>query len=113
MRKHAHLWAVRYEDTERAEQVRNKVIQLGERHCLILLDTAVVVRYPDGSVTLDGELYVPAAHFSGHTLASLLAGLALAAPPLTGVAGGAWAGHRSAAGPTLESTTNLSPRWKA
>ena len=79
--KTGHLWAIGYEDTERAEQVRAEIARLGERRCLILLDTAVVVRYPDGSVTLDGEPFVAAAHLGGHTFASFLAGLALGAPP--------------------------------
>jgi uncharacterized membrane protein len=84
-----HLWAIGYDDMGRAEQVRDEVTRLGERHCLILLDTAVVVRYPDGSVTLDGEPFVTATiNIRGHTLASFLAGLALAAPPLTGAAVG-------------------------
>jgi uncharacterized membrane protein len=87
-----HLWAVGYDDMNRAEQVRAEIARLSERHCLILLDTAVVVCYPDGCVTLDGEPFVAATRFSGHTFASFLAGLALGAPPLTGAAVGAWAG---------------------
>src|SRR5262249_42725836 len=79
----------RYDDMGRAEQVRHEIIRLAEKHCLILLDTAVVVRYSDGSVTLDGEPFVAATNFSGRTFASFLAGLALGAPPLTGAAVGA------------------------
>jgi uncharacterized membrane protein len=93
-----HLWAIGYDDMERAEQVRAEISRLGDRHCLILLDTAVVVRYPDGSVTLDGEPFVSAPMFRGHTFASFLAGLALGAPPLTGAAVGAVAGRRGGAG---------------
>jgi uncharacterized membrane protein len=89
MTKNAHLWATGYDDMERAEQVRHELIGLRDKHCLILLDTAVVVRYPDGSVTLDGEPFVAAIHFSGHTFAGFLAGLVLGAPPLTGAAAGA------------------------
>jgi uncharacterized membrane protein len=48
-----HLWAVGYDHTERAAQVREEIIKLRERHCLILLDAAVAVRYSDGCVTLD------------------------------------------------------------
>jgi uncharacterized membrane protein len=88
MTKTGHLWAIGYDDTERAEQVRHEIIMLGNRHCLVLLDTAVAVRYPDGSVTLDGEPFVAAMNFGGHSFASFLAGLALAAPPLTGAAVG-------------------------
>jgi uncharacterized membrane protein len=89
MIKGAHLWAIGYDDMERAEQVRAEVARLGERHCLVLLNTAVVVRYPDGCATLDGEPFVAAPHFGGRTLASFLAGLALGAPPLTGAVAGA------------------------
>jgi uncharacterized membrane protein len=73
----------------RAAQVREEIISLSERHCLILLDTAVVVRYPDGCVTLDGEPFVTVTSRRGHTIASFLAGLALGAPPLTCAAVGA------------------------
>jgi uncharacterized membrane protein len=78
-----HLWAVGYPDTDRAEQVRAQLRALGETACLVLLDTAVVVRYSDGSVTLDGVQFVSVGNIRGSTLASFLAGLALAAPPLT------------------------------
>ena len=88
--KGGHLWAIGYDDVERAEQVRAEITRLGESNCLILLNTAVAVRYPDGSVTLNGEPFLAALNFSGHTFASFLAGLALGAPPLTGAAVGAW-----------------------
>jgi uncharacterized membrane protein len=84
-----HLWAIGYDDMGRAAQVRKEIIRLSERHCLILLDTAVAVRYPDGSVTLDGEPFVTLTRPRGHTIANFLAGLALGAPPLTGAAVGA------------------------
>jgi uncharacterized membrane protein len=89
MSQSGHLWAIGYDDMGRAEQVRAEITRLGERHCLILLDTAVVVRYPDGSVTLNGESFVCVPTLRGHTFASFLAGLALGAPPLTGPAAGA------------------------
>jgi uncharacterized membrane protein len=85
-----HLWAIGYDDMGRAAQVRDAIARLGERHCLILLDTAVVVRYPDGLVTLDGEPFVVVPKAQGRTLASFFAGLALGAPPLTGAAVGAY-----------------------
>src|SRR5262249_36396563 len=88
MIEHGHLWAIGYDDMERSEQVRAAIIGLGERHCLVVLNTAVVVRYPDGSLTLNGEPFVAATNFSRHTVASFLAGLSLAAPPLTGAAVG-------------------------
>jgi len=79
-----HLWAVGYDDVRRAEQVRDEIARLGERRCLVLRDTAVAVRYADGTFTLDGEPYVHASNIRGRGLVSLLASLALGAPPLTG-----------------------------
>jgi uncharacterized membrane protein len=96
----SHLWAVGYDDMGRATQVRDEIARLGERHCLILLDTAVAVRYPDGSVTLDGERFVSPPAFRGRTFLSFLAGLALGAPALTGAAAGAWG--RAAGGTAAE-----------
>jgi uncharacterized membrane protein len=95
-----HLWAVGYGDIGRAEQVRAEIARLGERRCLVLLDTAVLVHYPDGCVTLDGEPLADGVNFSGHGLASFFAGLALGAPPLT--AGAACALVRSAGGAAAE-----------
>ena len=88
MARGGHLWALGYDDIGRADQVRREMIKLSEKHCLILLDTAVAVRYSDGSLTLDGDPFVAAIDFSGHSIASFLAGLALAAPPLTAAAVG-------------------------
>ena len=84
-----HFWIVGYDDIEQAEQVRAAIAKFGESRALILLDTAVAVRYPDGSVTLDGEPLVSAPQLGRLTLASILAGLALGAPPLTGAEVGA------------------------
>ena len=89
MIKGAHLWAVGYDAMERADQVRAELAKLAERRCLIVLDTAVAVRYADGTVTLDGEPLVSAPKLGRLSLASLLAGLALGAPPLTKAAVGA------------------------
>ena len=89
MSKTGHLWAIGYDDTEGAEQLRSALARLSEKHCLVVLDTAVVVRYADGCVTLDGEPFVAEIKLSGHTFASFLASLALGAPPLTGAAVGA------------------------
>src|SRR5262245_2346711 len=86
MSRASHLWAVGYNDLRRADQVRAEIAQLGERHCLILLETAVAISYPDGRVTVDGKPFVAAITFRGHSLASFFAGLALGAPPLTGAA---------------------------
>src|SRR5215469_11622162 len=63
-----HLWAIGYDDMGQAAQARKEITRLSERHCLILLDTAVAVRYPDGCVTLDGERFVPVTPRRGHTI---------------------------------------------
>src|SRR5262249_14723979 len=54
----AHLWAIGYDDVTRADQVRDKIIELGwgagkAAKYLILEDIAVVVRNVDGSFTFD------------------------------------------------------------
>jgi uncharacterized membrane protein len=90
MTKIGHLWAIGYDDMGRAAEVREEIAKLGAKHCLILLDTAVAVRYPDGSVTLDGEAFLVPTSTHGRTIASFLAGLALGTPPLTGPAVGAF-----------------------
>jgi uncharacterized membrane protein len=89
MTRAGHLWAIGYDNMGRAEKVRHEILKLGDKRCLILLDAAVAVRYPDGSVTLNGEPFVSVPYFRGHSFASFLAGLALGAPPLTGPAAGA------------------------
>ena len=94
MTGNAHLWAVGYEDMHRAEQVRAEMAKLGERHCLKLFDMAVAVRFPDGSVTVDGEPYVAASNLTGHRFANLFSWLALGAPPLTSAAVTALVGRR-------------------
>jgi uncharacterized membrane protein len=88
MTKPAHLWAVGFSDMSRAEEVRREVARLTDRHALVLLDTAVVVHYPDGCVTLEGETFVTPIHLPRHGVASFFAGLTLGAPPLTGAAVG-------------------------
>ena len=92
MSARGHMWAVGYESMGRADQVRGEVARLGDRRALTLLDAAVVVRYPDGSVTLNGEPYAPVAPARGGVIASILAGLALGAPPMCGEAVGALLG---------------------
>jgi uncharacterized membrane protein len=90
MSNSGHLWAVGFDDMERADQVRAEIAKLAEGHCLVVLDTAVVVRYPDGSATLNGEPFVCVPSFRGHTLLGFLAGLSMGAPPLTGAAADTW-----------------------
>ena len=48
MTRSAHLWAVGFDGTGRAAQVRDEITRLArDTHQLILLDVAVVVRYAD------------------------------------------------------------------
>jgi uncharacterized membrane protein len=89
MKTTGHLWAVGYNDAGRAPEVRDEVARLADKRCLVLLDTAVAVRHPDGSFTLDGEPFTAVAGVGRGPLARLVAALALAAPPLTGAAVGA------------------------
>src|SRR5262249_48458078 len=66
MTKGAHLWAVAFDDIKRADHVRAEIVKLGETQCLILLDTAVAVRYADGITTLNGEPFVSIHYSQGH-----------------------------------------------
>jgi uncharacterized membrane protein len=92
MTKSEHLWAIGYDDAGRAEQVRDEIIRLGwDTHYLILLDIAVVVRHPDGSITCNREPVPAVANILGSTIVGFLAGLALLAP-MTGATVGALVG---------------------
>jgi uncharacterized membrane protein len=92
MTKSEHLWAIGYDNMERAEQVHEEIIRLGwNTHYLNLLDIAVVVRHPDGSFTCNRERFPAVANILGCTAVGFLAGLVLLAP-LTGAAVGALLG---------------------
>jgi uncharacterized membrane protein len=92
MTKSANLWAVGYDDMERANQVREEIISLGwNKQYLILEDVAVVVRHPDGSFTLNREKFPAAANIVGSSVVGFLAGLVVGAP-ITGAAIGAMVG---------------------
>jgi uncharacterized membrane protein len=81
MTEFTHLWAIGYDDTKRANQVRDEIIKLGwDKHYLILEDVAVVVRHPDGSFTLDRESFPTASYIVGCTAVGFLVGLVLGAP---------------------------------
>ena len=92
----AHLWAIRYDDVGRADQIREVISKLawntgGIEKYLILQDIAVVVRHSDGSFTLNREPLRDAGNFAACTLVGFLAGAVLAAP-LPGAAIGAVVG---------------------
>jgi uncharacterized membrane protein len=90
MTKCGHLWAVGFDDTGRAAQVRGQITDLARgKHQLILLDVAVAVRYCDGCLTLNGEPFAELSKDCGGKIGGLLTGLSLDAPPLSGPAVGA------------------------
>ena len=87
-----HLWAVGYDDMERANQVRDEIVRLGwVENRLILEDVAVVVRHPDGSFTLDRERFPTMSNILGCSAVGFLAGLVLGVP-VVGAAIGAMVG---------------------
>jgi uncharacterized membrane protein len=97
MTKHAHLWAIGYDDMDRAAQVREEITRLAwDKHSLILEDVAVVVRRLDGSFTFHPHPCPVAANILACTAVGFLAGLVLAAP-LTGAAVGALLGGAGSA----------------
>jgi uncharacterized membrane protein len=96
-----HLWAIGYENMERADQVRDEIAELGwgagkAGKYLLLEDIAVVVRHPDGTITFDRKTFPGLANILACTGAGFLAGLVLAAP-LTGATIGALLGSAGTA----------------
>ena len=97
MKNGEHLWAVAYDDMERANQVRDEIVRLGWGETyLILKDVAVVVRHLDGSFTLDRERFPSAANVLGCSAVGFIAGLVLGVP-MVGAAIGAMVGGAGAA----------------
>ena len=82
MKSTGNLWAIGYDDMERADQVREEIIKLGwDRSYLTLEDVAVVVRHRCGTSTLNRQPVHPAPPFIlGLTLVGFLAGLVTATP---------------------------------
>jgi uncharacterized membrane protein len=92
MKTPSHLWAIAYDDVDRANQVRDEIVKLGwEQHHLLLQDVAVVVRHPDGSFTFDRKPFPSVTNILACTTVGFLAGLVVAAP-LAGAAIGALLG---------------------
>jgi uncharacterized membrane protein len=80
----AHLWAVGYDDINRAGQVREVIVSLANaQRYLQLLDIGVLARSHDGSLTLNGERLSTAGSVATHGILGLLAGFALAVPLLS------------------------------
>jgi uncharacterized membrane protein len=93
----AHLWAIGYDDMERAAQVREEITRLAwEKRYLCLEDVAVVVRRLDGSFTFHGKPFPVATNILACSAVGFLAGLVLAAP-LTGATVGALLGGAGSA----------------
>jgi uncharacterized membrane protein len=76
-----HLWAVGYDDMDRANQIREEIIRLGwDENYLILQDVVVVVRHLDGSFTVDRQQFPAASNILGCSVVGVLAGLVLGVP---------------------------------
>ena len=87
-----HLWAIGYDDMERAGQVRDKVTALGwGGPYFSLADVSVAVRHRDGSLTIDREPFPAVSGVLSSAVAGFIVGLVVAAP-LTGAAAGALLG---------------------
>ena len=98
MTKNSHLWAIGYDDVERADHVRDEIIKLGwDKRELILEDVAMVVRHPDGSFTLERERFPAASNILGCTAVGFLAGLVLGDPVIGATVGAMVGGVGTAA----------------
>src|SRR4029453_12724185 len=87
-----NLWAVGYDDMERANQVCEEIVSLGgDKQYLMTEDIGVIVRHPDGSFTLNREKFPATANIVGSSVVGFLAGLVVGAA-VTGAPIGAMAG---------------------
>ena len=87
MSRSGNLWAVGFDESERAAQFRDEITKLArDEHSLILKDVEVAVRYPDGLFILNGEPFPEMTEVPDRNATSFLAILALGAPPMTGAA---------------------------
>ena len=91
-----NLWAVAYDDPDRAAQVRAELQALEERQYLLVTDMAVVVRDRNGSFRIDRERFPYLGNVASCSLAGFLAGLVVLAP-FTGAAIGALVGGAGSA----------------
>ena len=97
----ARLWAIGYDDMERADQALEVITGLGwgprqVGRSLNLEDVAVVIRHTDGSFAIDRKPFLGVANILACAGAGFLAGLVLAAP-LTGATVGALLGSAGSA----------------
>lgn len=117
MMRAGRLWAIGYDDMERADQVLDEITRLGwgpgqAGRYLILVDIAVVVRHLDGAFAIDRKPFPGVFNILACAAVGFLAGLVLAAP-LTGATIGALLG--GAAPPpqaTLGSARTSSATWR-
>ena len=80
----AHLWAVGFDNVNRADQVRKIIVSLADpQRALRLLDIAVLVRSQDSFLLLNGRVFPTGKHVWRHGTLGLLAGFALAVPLLS------------------------------
>jgi uncharacterized membrane protein len=80
----AHLWAVGYDDADRASQVQQVVASLGgPQQSLQLLEMAILARLPDGSFLFNGKPFQAGNQVAHHSALHLLTGFALSVPLLT------------------------------
>jgi uncharacterized membrane protein len=92
MTSFGNLWAIGYDEPERADQVREKLANLAwVKNDLVLEDLAVVVRHPDGTFSFNREPFPAVANILGCTVLGFLAGLVMAVP-LSGATVGALLG---------------------
>jgi uncharacterized membrane protein len=80
----AHLWAVGYDNADRAAQAQRVVTSLGgPERALQLLEIAALTRLPEGLFLLDGKPFLTGNQVLRLGALGLLAGFALAVPLLS------------------------------
>jgi uncharacterized membrane protein len=80
MKSAGNLWAIAYDDPDRAAQVRAELQELEERQFLLVEDMAVVVKDRDGSFRVGRERFPLLGNIAGCSLVGFLAGLVVLAP---------------------------------
>ena len=76
MSKAGNLWAVGFDEADRAARFRDQITKLAcDEHCLVVKDVEVAVRYPDGLLILDGEPFPEMTEVPTRNATSFLASL--------------------------------------